>query len=108
MATGAQQGKIRFGRTAATVRKRKPAVPTPPRILHPYSRATAADMVKTLHGFRPQGFDRPLETGKPDASVALRAPIKQELGWSDRVPEYLEAIPVDNLDTFPPTRDTGG
>lgn len=34
--------------------------------------------------------------GEPDASDALRARIKRELGWSARVPEYLEAVSLDN------------
>ncbi len=34
--------------------------------------------------------------GEPDASDALRRRIKRELGWNARVPEYLEAVPLDN------------
>ncbi|WP_423184549.1 MBL fold metallo-hydrolase RNA specificity domain-containing protein [Arthrobacter sp. NyZ413] len=33
--------------------------------------------------------------GEADASDALRARIKRELGWDARVPEYLEAIRLD-------------
>lgn len=33
-------------------------MPTPPRLLHPYSRTTAADMAKTLNGFRPRVLTR--------------------------------------------------
>jgi metallo-beta-lactamase family protein len=32
----------------------------------------------------------------PDASDALRIRIKRELGWKARVPEYLEAVPLEN------------
>ncbi|MDQ0028702.1 MBL fold metallo-hydrolase RNA specificity domain-containing protein [Arthrobacter bambusae] len=34
--------------------------------------------------------------GEPAASDALRRRIKRELGWSVRVPEHLEGIPLDN------------
>ncbi|GAA4038383.1 MBL fold metallo-hydrolase [Arthrobacter methylotrophus] len=34
--------------------------------------------------------------GEPDASEALRRRIKRELGWNARIPEYLEAISLDN------------
>lgn len=37
-----------------------------------------------------------LTHGEPDASDALRARIKRELGWMARVPEYLEAVSVKN------------
>ncbi|WP_104061318.1 MBL fold metallo-hydrolase RNA specificity domain-containing protein [Arthrobacter sp. 4R501] len=34
--------------------------------------------------------------GEPEASDALRARIKREMGWSARVPEYLESIQLEN------------
>ena len=34
--------------------------------------------------------------GEPDSSDALRIRIKRELGWTARVPEYLEAIQLEN------------
>lgn len=34
--------------------------------------------------------------GEPDASDALRARIKRQLGWKARIPEHLEAISLEN------------
>ena len=34
--------------------------------------------------------------GEPDASDALRARIKHQLGWKVRVPEHLESISLEN------------
>ncbi|GAB5080424.1 MBL fold metallo-hydrolase [Arthrobacter sp. AD-310] len=34
--------------------------------------------------------------GEPDASDALRARIKRQLGWNARVPEHLETVSVEN------------
>lgn len=33
--------------------------------------------------------------GEPDASDALRARIKRQLGWRVRVPEHMETISLD-------------
>lgn len=34
--------------------------------------------------------------GEPDASDALRVRVKRELGWSARVPEYLETVSLQH------------
>jgi predicted metal-dependent RNase len=51
---------------------------------------------RVLHHLQAYGPDPYITHGEPDASDALRIRIKRELGWSARVPEYLEKVSLQH------------
>lgn len=58
--------------------------------------ADSDDIMKWLHTASGSPRMTYITHGEPEASDALRVRIKRELGWSARVPEYLESISLAN------------
>lgn len=58
--------------------------------------ADADEIIRWMHRADQAPHMTYITHGEPDASDALRRRIKRELGWNARVPEHLEAVPLDN------------
>ncbi len=54
--------------------------------------ADAAEIVQWMRGFSTVPRQTFITHGEPDAADAMRQRIERELGWSCRVPEYLESV----------------
>jgi metallo-beta-lactamase family protein len=57
--------------------------------------ADAGEIMDWLKGFSKPPRQTFITHGEPAASDALRQRIERELGWSCRVPEYLETAELD-------------
>ncbi len=57
--------------------------------------ADAAEIVQWMRGFSTVPRQTFITHGEPDAADAMRQRIERELGWSCRVPEYLESVSLD-------------
>ena len=57
--------------------------------------ADAAEIVQWLKGFSRPPKQTFITHGEPAAADAMRLRIERELGWSCRVPEYLETVTLD-------------
>ncbi len=57
--------------------------------------ADAAEIVQWMRGFSTVPRQTFITHGEPVAADAMRQRIERELGWSCRVPEYLESVSLD-------------